>query len=50
MYMMACTCRHVLIAVDGPAVNILKIKPPLCFSRVDADRLLDALSEVKLLA
>ena len=38
--------RHVLVAVDGPHVNITKIKPPMCFSRGDADTLVDALIEV----
>jgi 4-aminobutyrate aminotransferase-like enzyme/Ser/Thr protein kinase RdoA (MazF antagonist) len=36
----------VLISTDGPFHNVLKIKPPICFSRADADHLLWALGEV----
>jgi 4-aminobutyrate aminotransferase-like enzyme len=35
--------RGVLLGTDGPDHNVLKIKPPLVFSRADADRLLEAL-------
>ena len=35
--------RGVLLSTDGPFHNVLKIKPPLCFTRSDADRLIDAL-------
>ncbi|KAK9795530.1 hypothetical protein WJX73_009487 [Symbiochloris irregularis] len=38
--------HHVLVAIEGPHNNIVKIKPPLCFSHKDADRLVDALSDV----
>ena len=33
----------VLVSTDGPDHNVLKIKPPLCFGRADADQLVDAL-------
>lgn len=36
----------VLVSTDGPFHNVLKIKPPLIFSRSDADHLLWALGEV----
>jgi len=35
--------RGVLIGTDGPDHNVLKIKPPIVFSRDEADRLLAAL-------
>lgn len=34
--------RRVLIGVTGPYGNVLKIRPPLCFSRAHADTLLAA--------
>jgi 4-aminobutyrate aminotransferase-like enzyme len=33
----------VLLGTDGPDHNVLKIKPPMVFSRADADRLLEVL-------
>jgi len=36
----------VLLSTDGPLHNVIKIKPPLVFSRVDADLLLDRLDQV----
>lgn len=36
----------VLISTDGPFHNVLKIKPPIIFSRSDADHFLWALGEV----
>ncbi len=36
----------VLLSVDGPLHNVLKIKPPLVFSQADADRLLETLDTV----
>jgi 4-aminobutyrate aminotransferase-like enzyme/Ser/Thr protein kinase RdoA (MazF antagonist) len=36
----------VLISTDGPFHNVLKLKPPIIFSRADADHLLWALNEV----
>jgi hypothetical protein len=36
----------VLISVDGVWDNVMKIKPPLLFSKSDADQLLDAAGAV----
>jgi 4-aminobutyrate aminotransferase-like enzyme len=30
--------RHILISTDGPYDNVLKTKPPLCFSKEDASK------------
>ncbi|MDO8835714.1 MAG: aminotransferase class III-fold pyridoxal phosphate-dependent enzyme, partial [Vicinamibacterales bacterium] len=38
--------RGVLLSTDGPFRNVLKIKPPLVFSRTDADTLADTLDAV----
>jgi 4-aminobutyrate aminotransferase-like enzyme len=37
--------RHVLIGAAGRFGHVLKIRPPLCFSPADAERLIDALAE-----
>lgn len=36
----------VLMSTDGPFENVLKIKPPMCFSEQDADFLVDSLDKV----
>ena len=36
----------VLLSTDGPLHNVIKIKPPLVFSRPDADVLLACLESV----
>lgn len=38
--------RGVLLSTDGPFHNAIKIKPPLVFSREDADRLVRNLDVV----
>jgi 4-aminobutyrate aminotransferase-like enzyme/Ser/Thr protein kinase RdoA (MazF antagonist) len=38
--------KGVLLSTDGPDRNVIKIKPPLCFGRDDADRLLAVLDDV----
>ena len=38
--------RGVLLSTDGPLHNVIKIKPPLAFSRMDADVLLSNLYSV----
>jgi len=38
--------KGVLVSTDGPFHNVLKIKPPLCFTAGDADRLVSALDEI----
>ena len=35
----------VLVSTDGPGRNVLKMKPPICFSERDAHKLHDALDE-----
>ena len=37
--------RQVLISASGPDANVLKIRPPLVFSRENADRFLEATEE-----
>lgn len=39
----AAAARGVLLSVDGPGANVLKIKPPLVLTRHDADRALQVL-------
>jgi 4-aminobutyrate aminotransferase-like enzyme len=36
----------VLVSTDGPDHNVLKIKPPMCLTRVDADLLIETLDRV----
>lgn len=38
--------RRILISASGPNANVLKIRPPLIFSRENADMLVDALGNV----
>lgn len=38
--------RQILLSTDGPDDNVLKIKPPLVFSRADAGEFLEQLAEV----
>jgi 4-aminobutyrate aminotransferase-like enzyme len=38
--------QGVLVSTDGPFHNVLKIKPPLCFTARDADRLVSTLDDV----
>jgi 4-aminobutyrate aminotransferase-like enzyme len=33
--------RGVLLSTDGPYHNVIKIKPPIVFSRADADFLIE---------
>eukprot|EP00192_Tetraselmis_astigmatica_P024524 CAMPEP_0117697550 /NCGR_PEP_ID=MMETSP0804-20121206/29296_1 /TAXON_ID=1074897 /ORGANISM="Tetraselmis astigmatica, Strain CCMP880" /LENGTH=394 /DNA_ID=CAMNT_0005511823 /DNA_START=429 /DNA_END=1613 /DNA_ORIENTATION=+ len=43
----ACMTAHsVLLSTDGPHDNVIKLKPPMCFSLSDANDLLEALGEV----
>ena len=39
-------CLGILMSTDGPANNVLKIKPPMSFGRVEAERLVGRLSGV----
>jgi len=36
---------RILVGTDGPSDNVIKIKPPLCFDKKDADIFLKALEE-----
>ena len=36
----------ILLSTDGPSHNVLKVKPPLCFTRGDADHLVETLDLV----
>ncbi len=38
--------RGILVSTDGPFDNVLKIKPPLCFTKTNADRYVDELDEL----
>jgi len=38
--------HRILLSTDGPEDNVLKIKPPLVFTRSDADRLVSTLDRV----
>jgi adenosylmethionine-8-amino-7-oxononanoate aminotransferase len=38
--------RRVLVSTDGPHNSIIKIKPPLCFGKKEADRLVRELRPV----
>lgn len=42
----AMRAKGVLISTSGPAGNVLKIRPPMCFGADHADRFLSVLSEV----
>jgi 4-aminobutyrate aminotransferase-like enzyme len=38
--------RGVLLSTDGPRHNVIKIKPPIVFSRADTDFLLAQLDQM----
>lgn len=42
----AMKARHVLLSTEGPANDVLKIKPPIVFSRANATEFLDKLDTV----
>jgi 4-aminobutyrate aminotransferase-like enzyme len=33
----------VLVSTDGPDENVIKIKPPICFNKHNADQLVEAM-------
>ncbi len=37
--------NHILISTDGPFDNVIKSKPPLCFTKDNADRLLEEIKK-----
>ena len=38
--------RGILVSTEGPHHNVLKLKPPMCFGREQADRFVEVLAEV----
>lgn len=38
--------RHILIGTDGPYDHVLKSKPPLCFTRQNAERVVSEVNEI----
>ena len=38
--------RGILAGTDGPHHNVIKLRPPLCFTKGDADRFVEVLGEV----
>jgi 4-aminobutyrate aminotransferase-like enzyme/Ser/Thr protein kinase RdoA (MazF antagonist) len=38
--------RGILAGTDGPHHNVIKLRPPLCFTKEDADRFVEVLGEV----
>jgi len=36
----------ILMSIDGPQHNVLKIKPPMCFSKANADYMMEVLTKV----
>ena len=38
--------RHILISTDGPFDNVIKTKPPLCFSKENAEQVVQVLEEI----
>ena len=38
--------RGILAGTDGPHHNVIKLRPPLCFKKEDADRFVAVLEEV----
>lgn len=43
----AMVARRVLLAVDGPDVNVIKIKPPMVFAEAEVDHLMAELDQVQ---
>ena len=38
--------RGILLSTDGPDHNVIKIKPPMIFTKQNADQLLDVLDQL----
>lgn len=38
--------NFILLSLDGPYSNVMKMKPPLCFNKSNADRVLETLDQV----
>ena len=37
--------RGILAGTDGPHHNVIKLRPPLCFTKQDADRFVEVLGK-----
>jgi len=38
--------QHILVGIDGPFDNVIKSKPPLCFSRENVDEVISAIDSI----
>ncbi len=38
--------KGIMVGTDGPDVNVIKIKPPICFTKENADELLFGINEI----
>ncbi|MBO6524734.1 MAG: aminotransferase class III-fold pyridoxal phosphate-dependent enzyme [Balneolaceae bacterium] len=38
--------KHILISTDGPFDNVLKTKPPLCFNKNNADKVVETIASI----
>jgi 4-aminobutyrate aminotransferase-like enzyme len=38
--------RHILISTDGPDDNVLKTKPPLCFTKENAEEVVNNIDNI----
>ncbi|KAK6292239.1 hypothetical protein J4Q44_G00380240 [Coregonus suidteri] len=38
--------QHILLSADGPHRNVLKFKPPMCFSEEDADMVVEKIDQI----
>ena len=38
--------KHILLSTDGPYENVLKTKPPLCFTKENAREVVDTMDEI----
>ncbi|OQV24479.1 Alanine--glyoxylate aminotransferase 2-like [Hypsibius exemplaris] len=45
LIIMAMRARNVILSVEGPADNVVKIKPPMCFTTANVDLLLGIMDE-----
>ena len=38
--------KGMMVGTDGPFVNVIKVKPPICFTEENADELVRAIDEI----
>ncbi len=38
--------KHILVGTDGPHNNVIKSKPPICFDKVDAKKVVDSIDMI----